>query len=122
VPGASSAPQHARQPLVAAPDLREALALLREAQRELTAHHADRAMAKLAELEARSPELLVEERETTRVLAWCERGEPEHARALARALRAAHPGSVYQRRLASSCAASADEQGVLEEIRRRAPN
>src|SRR5687768_15083014 len=103
-------------------DLHEALALLRAAQRELGAHHADRSLALLAELEVRAPELLVEERDTTRVLAWCERGEPERARTLARALRAAHPESVYRQRIAASCAASADTERVLEEIRRRAPN
>jgi hypothetical protein len=120
--GSSTPPARVPDAPAGPADLHEALALLRASQRELGAHHADRSLALLAELEARAPELLIEERDTTRVLAWCERGEPERARTLARALRAAHPESVYRQRIAASCAASADTERVLEEIRRRAPN
>lgn len=109
------APPRATRPATAAPpDLHRALMLLREAQQQLGDGHAERALAKLGELEARAPGVLVEERETTRVLAWCARGEREHARRLSHALAATYPASVYQQRLAASCVAASDDSRSAE--------
>ena len=57
----------------------------------------------LSELDRNAGELLLEERETTRVLALCSAGQEKAARAAAEALRQKNPRSIYAMRLAQSC-------------------
>jgi hypothetical protein len=84
----------------------QALELLQAAQRSLLDAAPGRALARLEQLEALGPDILVEEREATRVLAWCVRGERDRAIEIASALRDSHPGSAYERRLSESCIGS----------------
>jgi hypothetical protein len=84
--------------------LQEALRYLRRAQRALREREPQRALAVLDDLDRRvSAEVLVEERQMTRVLASCQSGELDDARRVARDLLARHRDSVYLTRLQNTC-------------------
>lgn len=103
-----NAPSLANAPSVAnaTPSLIEEAALLGQAERALAANEPNRALESLAEHERRFPEgALREERQAARVLALCELGRTEDARALARRFVTHSPGSVLVPRLRRSCAA-----------------
>jgi hypothetical protein len=90
-------------PLHSASEPLRALELLQSAQRSLLDSAPAHALTRLDELEAFGADHLVEEREATRVLAWCARGERARALEVASALRVSHPGSLYERRLSETC-------------------
>lgn len=90
------------------PDFLDAVRLLRRAQRALRTGDAAVGSSLLDELDERfRPGVLQEERQATRVLAWCASGEPERAEALARELLAHNPRSIYARRMHQSCVGDA---------------
>lgn len=95
---------------LAAPSARDALtaetALLRDAHAALRAHDPARALAILEQHAASFPSgALAEERSATRVLALCDAGRIDQARAEASRFLAAHPRSMHAGRVrASSCA------------------
>jgi hypothetical protein len=103
--------------------LREALRLLREAQQALRDQDGAGALKLLDVLDQRvAVELLTEERQVARVLAWCLAGEPERALALAESVLRQDPHSVYAGRIRNSCVGeSLSRAALLEEMRRRAP-
>lgn len=85
-------------------ELREALQLLTRAQSVLRRGWPERALELLGELEQRQPgELLLEERLVTRILALCELGEGDQAKALRQQLSPGPASSIYAGRLAASC-------------------
>lgn len=106
VPPSEPAPRVA----LAAPSARDALtaetALLRDAHAALRAHDPARALAILEQHAASFPSgALAEERSATRVLALCDSGRIDQARAEASRFLAAHPRSMHAGRVrASSCA------------------
>lgn len=105
------------------PDLHAALQLLRAAQQALRVVDGERALALLDEMARRTPEVLVEEREVTRVLAYCAADRLDSARATAAALRHSGGASVYSHRLSKSCVGPEPAPASLvEEMRRRARN
>jgi hypothetical protein len=88
---------------------REVLEQLRRARAQLDSGQATMSLLVLSELDRSAGELLLEEREATRVLALCAAGQDRAARAAAERLRASSPRSIYAMRIESSCAAeSAD--------------
>jgi hypothetical protein len=89
----------------AALGLRAALDLIRRAEAERQAGRPESALQLLAELEARAPDLLAEERLMTAVLSECDLGNTSRARSLARDVSQANRSSIYARRLRASCAA-----------------
>jgi hypothetical protein len=106
-----------------APDLHDALRLLRAAQRSLREAGAASALSLLDEMARQVPELLVEEREVTRVLAYCSAHDVDGARRTAAALRRSAVASVYAHRLSQSCVGPEPAPaGLVEEMRRRARN
>lgn len=68
----------------------------------------------LSELDRAAGELLLEEREATRVLALCAVGQGKAARAAARSLEQNNPGSIYSMRLSTSCAGADD--GAIDDL------
>jgi hypothetical protein len=88
-------------------DLRAALDLMRRAEAQRQAGQPESALRLLSELEARAPDLLVEERLVTAVLCECDLGNTAHARSRVRAVGDSNQSSIYERRLRSSCAADA---------------
>jgi hypothetical protein len=111
------------KPSDAAADLREALRLLRQAQQALRDQDGAGALKLLDVLDERvAVELLTQERQVARVLAWCLAGEPERARVLAQSVLQSDPDSVYAGRINNSCVGEPLSRGaLLEEMRRRAP-
>jgi hypothetical protein len=108
---------------VLAPDLHEALQLLRAAQRSLRIADAPRALPLLDQMARRTPALLVEEREATRVLAYCAVNDVDAARRTAAALQQSEAASVYAHRLSKSCVGPAPAPASLvDEMRRRTQN
>lgn len=109
-PSQSSAGRRALEQPTSAPssplfDLRQALSVLRDAQRAQREGRAGMALEWLATLDTRAPkDMLAEERLVTRALALCDLADVEAARGLARALREQNPSSIYQGRLRQSCA------------------
>jgi hypothetical protein len=96
---------------VSDPAFLEAVRLLQRAQRFVDGEDAVLAMRTLEELDRRFPgALLKEERRATRVLALCESGQTDRAIAEATALRHESPDSIYNARLARSCAGNARGQ------------
>jgi hypothetical protein len=84
---------------------REVLEQLRRARAQLDSGQATMSLLVLSELDRNAGELLLEERETTRVLALCAAGQGKAARAVAARLRESSPRSIYTMRIESSCAA-----------------
>ncbi|HTV19065.1 MAG TPA: hypothetical protein VMG12_10350 [Polyangiaceae bacterium] len=100
--------------------LRFVLQQLRKAQLFLRASEPVRALAALDELDARVPStLLSDERDATRVLAWCDAGEAQKARVLAARVLERAPDSPYAVSLRESCAG---RQELLEQMRERTSN
>jgi hypothetical protein len=110
---ASPLPARGRRRAAKAPDpvpsatlsFREVLEQLRRARAQLDAGQATMSLLVLSELDRNAGDLLLEERETTRVLALCAAGQDRAARAAADRLRADSPRSIYAMRLESSCVA-----------------
>jgi hypothetical protein len=104
-----------------APDLHEALRLLRAAQQALRAADATRALSSLDEMARRTPDVLVEEREVTRTLAHCAAHDVDSARRTAATLREAGTARVYAHRLSESCVGpEPTPERLLDEMRQRA--
>ena len=102
---AKKAPERAAAESSPADVLREEIALIRAAQGHLRAGAPDRALASLSVHASRFPGgVLRDERMTLQVLALCERGEVDAARAVKSELERSSPGSSHLQRLASSCA------------------
>lgn len=100
-----------RRPVSDAPEiaprdlLGEEIALIRAAQGELRAGTPDRALASLSVHASRFRDgVLRDERMTLQVLALCERGDVDAARAVKSELERSSPSSSHLQRLASSCA------------------
>ena len=93
-------------PEIAARDLLgEEIALIRAAQGELRAGTPERALASLSVHASRFPGgVLRDERMTLQVLALCDRGDVDAARAVKAELERSSPSSSHLQRLASSCA------------------
>jgi type IV secretory pathway VirB10-like protein len=105
VPAEAHAEEHVENASPAAALLRET-ALLRDAHRALRTGQADQALALLDRHAREHPDgVLREERLATRVLALCEAGRDEQARAEAARFLAAHPRSMHATRVRASCAA-----------------
>ncbi len=103
-PPASAPAQPA--PAASGDTLAEELALLRAAQNALRTGAPDDALAALSKHASRFPTgVLREERMTLQVLALCDRGDVDAARAARRDLEKVAPGSSHLQRLSSSCAA-----------------
>jgi hypothetical protein len=86
-------------------DLREALALLRQAQAAAAESRPGAALELLSELDRRAPkEMLAEERLVTRILAQCDLGDKRTAQRLSSELFAHNPSSIYSARVRQSCA------------------
>jgi hypothetical protein len=83
----------------------EVLAQLRRARAQLDSGQATASLLVLSELDRNAGDLLLEERETTRVLALCAAGQDKAAGAVADRLRETSPRSIYAMRIESSCAA-----------------
>jgi hypothetical protein len=105
-------------PSVARLTFRQVLEQLRRAQQQLRAGQAAMSLLVLSELDRGAGDLLLEERETTRVLALCAVGQDKDARAAARSLEQKNPGSIYSMRLSTSCAgAEVDvEDGAIDDL------
>jgi hypothetical protein len=94
-----------------ADSLRFAIEQLRKAQLFSRAGEPARALRELDVLDSRVPiEVLREEREVARTLAWCDAGQVAKAKALASSLLERAPDSAYGASLRESCAA----QGLTE--------
>jgi hypothetical protein len=94
---------------------RQVLEQLRRAQQQLRGGQAAMSLLVLSELDRAAGDLLLEEREATRVLALCAVGQDKDARAAARSLEQKNPGSIYSMRLSTSCAgaeASIDDASI----------
>jgi len=103
---APAPPQPSAAPTASARTLSDEMALLQEAQRELQAGHADRALALLREHEQRyAAGTLIEEREAARVLALCRLGRTDEARAAAERFAVRFPRSPHRARVLTACAA-----------------
>jgi hypothetical protein len=88
-----------------APELLDAVRLLRRARSALQKGEAPLSLGLLDELDERFPrDMLDEERATTRVLALCANGQTEAATRLATRLLKAYPRSIYTYRIEQSCA------------------
>jgi hypothetical protein len=85
---------------------RQALEQLRRARRLLEGNQATLTLVLLDELDREAGELLREEREATRVLAFCAVGDVAAARRAAAQLSKASPRSIYAMRLGDSCIAA----------------
>jgi hypothetical protein len=98
--------QHAKSVEPGAPtslSFGEVLEQLRRARAQLDAGQATMSLLVLSELDRNAGDLLLEEREATRVLALCAAGQEKAARVVAERLRASSPRSIYAMRLESSC-------------------
>jgi hypothetical protein len=121
-PRNAPAARRARAPALA-PDLHEALRLLRAAQQALRAADATRALSLLEEMARRTPDALVDEREVTRALAHCAANDVDSARRTAAALRESGASRVYAHRLSESCVGpEPTPASLLDEMRQRALN
>jgi hypothetical protein len=115
-PAHAGAPKKSREarrpPERAAPEesaprdvLGEEIALIRAAQGHLRAGAPDRALGSLSTHASRFPRgVLRDERMALQVLALCERGDADAARAVKSELEQSSPSSSHLQRLASSCA------------------
>lgn len=82
---------------------REVLDQLRRAQQQLRNGQATMSLLVLSELDRAAGDVLLEERNVTRVLALCAAGQDEAARDVARRLEHDSPRSIYGMRLEASC-------------------
>jgi hypothetical protein len=82
---------------------RQVLDQLRRAQQQLRNGQATMSLLLLSELDRSAGDVLLEERNATRVLALCAAGQEEAARAVARRLEHDSPRSIYGLRLEASC-------------------
>jgi len=105
---ASSAPAPTPAALAqgaASGDMEAELRLLQEARQLLREHQPRAALAVLSSHQERFPRgQLADSREVTRILALCEIGDGERARAEAASFLQAHPGSPFAGRVRSACA------------------
>lgn len=82
---------------------RQVLDQLRRAQQQLRNGQATMSLLLLSELDRSAGDVLLEERDATRVLALCAAGQDEAARDIARRLEHDSPRSIYGMRLEASC-------------------
>jgi hypothetical protein len=82
---------------------RQVLDQLRRAQQQLRNGQATMSLLLLSELDRAAGDVLLEERDATRVLALCAAGQDEAARDVARRLEHDSPRSIYGMRLEASC-------------------
>jgi hypothetical protein len=90
---------------------RQVLDQLRRAQQQLRNGQATMSLLLLSELERSAGDVLLEERNATRVLALCAAGQEEAARDVARRLEHDSPRSIYGMRLEASCITDASALG-----------
>jgi hypothetical protein len=93
----------ASPPARAGLSFREVLDQLRRAQQQLRNGQATMSLLVLSELDRAAGDVLLEERDATRVLALCAVGQDEAARDVARRLAHDSPRSIYGMRLEASC-------------------
>jgi hypothetical protein len=106
-PSKRAAPRARATRSASEPELYQALELLRRAQRALRKQEAALSLALLDEIDQRfAASVLAEERQATRVLALCLRGDEAAAQQIARALLAQNPATIYAARVRESCAGS----------------
>jgi hypothetical protein len=96
-------PPRAPEAAGAGMNFRQVLEQLRRARELLDRGQATLSLLLLSELERDAGQLLLEEREATRVLALCAAGQPRAAQAAAQRLEQNSPRSIYLTRLSSSC-------------------
>lgn len=82
---------------------RQVLDQLRRAQQQLRSGQATMSLLLLSELDRAAGDVLLEERNATRVLALCAAGQEQAARDVARRLARDSPRSIYGMRLEASC-------------------
>ena len=80
---------------------------LRRAQQQLRSGNATMSLLLLSELDRSAGDVLLEERDATRVLALCAVGQEEAAREVASQLSHDSPRSIYGMRLEASCISDA---------------
>jgi hypothetical protein len=86
---------------------RQVLDQLRRAQQQLRSGQATMSLLLLSELDRSAGDVLLEERDATRVLALCGAGQEAAARDVARRLQHDSPRSIYGMRLEASCVSDA---------------
>lgn len=99
---------------------RQVLDQLRRAQQQLRNGQATMSLLLLSELDRSAGDVLLEERNATRVLALCAAGQEEAARDVARRLEHDSPRSIYGLRLDASCITDPSPQGGSSEREPRA--
>jgi hypothetical protein len=99
---------------------RQVLDQLRRAQQQLRNGQATMSLLLLSELDRSAGDVLLEERNATRVLALCAAGQEEAARDVARRLEHDSPRSIYGLRLEASCITDASPLGISAQREPRA--
>jgi hypothetical protein len=99
---------------------RQVLDQLRRAQQQLRNGRATMSLLLLSELDRSAGDVLLEERNATRVLALCAAGQEEAARDVARRLEHDSPRSIYGLRLEASCISDSSPLGMSSQPESRA--